>query len=550
MSASAPTGPNQVRVAAYARYSSEQQNERSIDDQLRLCRDYAARLGADIVGVYADYALSGSSLKNWPEAARLLADARAGLFDAVIAEALDRLSRDQEDIAHIFKRLAFAGVRLLTAGEGEIGELHIGLKGTMNALFLRDLAAKVRRGQRGRAAEGLVPGGRSYGYDVVRELDAKGELLRGRRRINEAEAAIVRRIFSEYTAGRSARAIATALNRDGVPSPSGKAWGASAINGARGRGSGILYNEAYIGRLIYNRTTFTKDPETGRRISRVLPAGERVTAEAPALRIVPDALWNQAAARKARYAGMPVHKTRRPKHVFSGLIFCAECGSAYTVKNRDQLACAAHREKGTCANNRTIRMAELERRVLDGLRRELLAPENIELLVTEYGRERARRAQSERRERHDIARRIAQLGERLKRLVNEIADGVATRATREQLFADEAERERLEAELGRLETQSRQVIELHPRAIARYQERVAGLTAALRNNSSLEALTMMRGLVDRIDVRPLPARGRVALTAHGLIAGLVGYAIRKETVIDHAAIAVAGEGFEPPTLGL
>ena len=83
--------------------------------------------------------------------------------------------------ARIFKRLRFAGVRLLTVSEGEIGELHIVLKGTMNGLFLRDLVAKIRRGQRGRAAEGLIPGGLSYGYEVVRELDAKGELIRGRR---------------------------------------------------------------------------------------------------------------------------------------------------------------------------------------------------------------------------------------------------------------------------------------------------------------------------------------------------------------------------------
>jgi DNA invertase Pin-like site-specific DNA recombinase len=154
-----------MRVAVYARYSSEHQNERSIDDQVRLCREHAARqlLGAEVIGVYADYALSGSSLKNRPEVARLVTDAGAGIYDAVLTEALDRLSRDQEDIAGIFKRLNFAGVRLLTVAEGEIGELQIGFKGTMNALFLRDLEAKIKRGQSGRAGDGLTPGGLSYG---------------------------------------------------------------------------------------------------------------------------------------------------------------------------------------------------------------------------------------------------------------------------------------------------------------------------------------------------------------------------------------------------
>ena len=138
------------RAVLYARYSSENQSEHSIEDQFRLCRERAARDGLEIVDTYADHALSGSSLKNRPEAGRLLEDARARRFDVVIAEALDRLSRDQEDVARIFKHLKFADISIVTLAEGEISELHVGLKGTMNAIFLKDLAARVRRGQRGR----------------------------------------------------------------------------------------------------------------------------------------------------------------------------------------------------------------------------------------------------------------------------------------------------------------------------------------------------------------------------------------------------------------
>ena len=85
----------------------------------------------------------------------------------LVAEGLDRLSRDQEHTASLFKQLAFAGVRLVTVAEGEIGELHVGLKGTMNALFLRDLALKTHRGLRGRVEQGRSGGGRCYGYAVV-----------------------------------------------------------------------------------------------------------------------------------------------------------------------------------------------------------------------------------------------------------------------------------------------------------------------------------------------------------------------------------------------
>jgi site-specific DNA recombinase len=69
-------------------------------------------------------------------------DALNGRFDVVLAEALDRFSRDQEDTAGLFKRLTFAGVNIVTLAEGDITHLHVGLKGTMNALFLKDLADK------------------------------------------------------------------------------------------------------------------------------------------------------------------------------------------------------------------------------------------------------------------------------------------------------------------------------------------------------------------------------------------------------------------------
>jgi site-specific DNA recombinase len=188
---------------------------------------------------------------------------------------------------------------------------------------------------------------------VVRELDAKGELLRGRRRVIAAEAAVIRRIFEGFALGRSARTIAAGLNRDGIPSPRGKAWGAATINGSRSRASGILYNAAYIGQLTYNRTTFSKNPDTGRRVSRPLPTADRIVARVEDLRIVSDEVWQAAQTRKARHVNLPLHQTRRPRHPFSGLIRCGLSGGAFTVKNRDQLACATHREKGICTNNRT-----------------------------------------------------------------------------------------------------------------------------------------------------------------------------------------------------
>ena len=103
-----------MRIAIYARYSSDHQDERSIEDQIRLCRERACAIGGNVVGTYTDYAISGAHLKSRPDASRLLRDAQDDCFDAILTEALDRLSRDQEDVAGLYKRLRFASVKIIT----------------------------------------------------------------------------------------------------------------------------------------------------------------------------------------------------------------------------------------------------------------------------------------------------------------------------------------------------------------------------------------------------------------------------------------------------
>ena len=197
-----PESPS--RVAIYARYSSEAQSATSIDDQLRLCKERLAREGWELVQVYRDAALSGASTMR-PGYQALLEGAREAAFDVLLAEALDRLSHDQEDVAALFKRLRFAGIRLVTLAEGEISELHVGLKGTMNALFLKDLADKTRRGLRGRIAAGRSAGGNAYGYRVVVPGALKGDRARGQQVIDPEEAAVVRRIFPPPTLSSDTR---------------------------------------------------------------------------------------------------------------------------------------------------------------------------------------------------------------------------------------------------------------------------------------------------------------------------------------------------------
>jgi site-specific DNA recombinase len=147
-----------MRAVIYARYSSDLQSASSIDDQVRLCRERLERDGHELAKVYTDRALSGATLIR-SGIQCLLEEASRGSFHLVYAEALDRISRDQEDAAAFFKRMTFAGVAIVTVSEGEINELHVGLKGTMNALFLKDLAQKTRRGLQGRVLQGLSGGG-------------------------------------------------------------------------------------------------------------------------------------------------------------------------------------------------------------------------------------------------------------------------------------------------------------------------------------------------------------------------------------------------------
>lgn len=158
----------------------------STTDQLQALRIVSEACGKASIRTFTDEAASGSALANRPDLQALLTAAARGEIDKVRAEVLDRLSRDQEDIAHIYKRLQYAGVALETISEGHVTDLHVGLKGTMNQMFLTELGNKTRRGLVARVKDGFSGGGRCYGYD----LGDKGELT-----INTRQAGVICSIF-------------------------------------------------------------------------------------------------------------------------------------------------------------------------------------------------------------------------------------------------------------------------------------------------------------------------------------------------------------------
>ena len=565
----APQMPHQqvripmMKVALYARYSSDNQRDASITDQLRVCRAHAEKQGWQIVEEYTDHAISGASLLR-PGIQALLSDAVKGRFHVVLAEAMDRLSRDQEDIAGLFKRMAFGSVKIVTLSEGEVSHLHVGLKGTMNALFLKDLADKTRRGLRGRIEDGKSGGGLCFGYDVVRKLDSNGEPVRGDRTINEAEAAIVRRIFHEYVAGKSSRSIAWDLNKEGIPGPQGAEWGPSTIHGNPKRGVGILNNELYVGRLIWNRLRYVKDPDTGKRVSRLNPEIDWMIRDVPEMRIVEQEAWDQAKARQqnlSKEAQTPsdnfLNDRRRPKHLLSGLVRCGSCGGGFSMISKDLLGCSSARNKGTCDNRLNIRRDALEASVLTGLRTHLMEPELFKAFCDEFTREVNRL----RMERDVTATGWRNELERVKRdldkAIQAILDGVPGSV--------------LKGKIGNLEARKAELVELvagsaeptpllHPNMAEIYRRRILELHERLYDDEGkAEAVEVLRTLIDEVTL--IPEGSDLTIALRGDLAAMLTFASNKKkpSPLSEAGLMgdllspvslVAGTGFEPVTFRL
>jgi DNA invertase Pin-like site-specific DNA recombinase len=111
-----------TRAVIYARFSTELQNEKSTDDQIALCRAYADRQKIDVIATFEDKARSGASVFGRDGLMQLMDAARQRLFDVVIVEALDRLSRDMEDLAGLHKRLSFQGIEIQAVSSARCSE--------------------------------------------------------------------------------------------------------------------------------------------------------------------------------------------------------------------------------------------------------------------------------------------------------------------------------------------------------------------------------------------------------------------------------------------
>ena len=476
-----------MRAVIYARYSTDLQREASIEDQVEVCRREVERQGWTVVKIYADPALSGAS-RFRPQYQQMIADAEQQQFDVVVCEALDRLGRKLADIADLHDRLSFCDVKIHTVRDWTRSP-----RCTSACWAPWPSSTSQTCGRRSGAASSAVPGkdaflaASAYGYRVIAERDASGG---GRRQIDEAEAAVVRRIFQDYAAGISPRTIAKRLNDEHVPGPSGREWRGTQPSVARlAAAPGCSNNSVYVGRLEWNRTAYVKDPRTGRRVARVNKQELRETVEVLELRIIDYFLWQRVKGRQqeARIEmgkdepGNALNRAHRRKFLLSELLVCGHCGGRYTVVGKDRYGCATWRARAPAATTWTITRQRIEARVLGGLKDKLMAPELVAEFVRAFQDEinaaaeaAAARAEQLRREAEVVERKIVGI-------LAAIEDGMYTPVLKERMKVLETRKAEI---LGLLASAQRpSVVRLHPDDAEIYRRKVADLELALNDDS-------------------------------------------------------------------
>ncbi len=480
-----------MRVATYARYSTDRQKQTSIEDQLRAAHARAAAEGWQIVIERSDDAVSGATpFALRPGSKALLADALAARFDVLIVEGLDRSFRDVGEQEQIVKRLEHRGIRIIGTADGydtnARGRKVMRIaRGMINELYLDDLREKVHRGLAGQFDRGMSAGGRSYGYRS--EQTAHGYRLV----IDEAQAEVVRWIFECFVEGWAPMTIAHELNRRGIPSPRGGTWASSALHGSAARGLGLLHNELYAGRVIWNRRQWLKDPETGKRRYVERPEGEWQVRDQPELAIIDPQTWARS---RLRAAGQKRHGTgtaetkkggRPHRSLFAGLLRCPVCGGPMVAIDARRYGCSIRKERGeaACANRDTALRNAVDTRLVGLLREELLHPEAMADLHGEVLRLSAERTRGAGAAAVSAKARLAELQAEIDRLVDAVATLGVSQALAARLKAAEAELASLQLETSAATTDTAD--QVMDRALSRYRGLLADVQKRLESTSDM-----------------------------------------------------------------
>jgi site-specific DNA recombinase len=506
------------RVWTYARYSTEKQTPKSIADQQADCRRLCASQGWIIAEERSDEESSGFT-NHRPGYQDLCRAIENRLVDIVVAENVDRIVRDSEHSAAFDKLCNYFDVSIHTVQDGRATSMTMGLKSLMSGELRKTIAHQVRRGLAGNIREGKSAGGKSYGYDLAR--DERGDRMKGKLIIVDDEAAVVRRIMTEYADGKTPRAIASDLNVDGIASPSGKEWKQNTINGNPLRGTGIINNQLYVGVRVWNRLEYRLHPLTQKRVSKLRPEEKWVIVDAADLRIVPDDLWDAVKARQfglrsarkkvATSAQEASSRARRPKYLLSGFLHCARCGGKLTIAGtgKKRYYCQDAKEKGpsVCTGMIGVIQSNAEMAVLKGLKRDLLSTKMMNAFREAYGQQYERTTAMMGDDRKSLDRRLAKVGIEIKNLIGAVKAGMHSQSLRDELRAAE----NTEIELQRqIEAANRPATSLPHDLEERFAALVRDLEATLgQQEHVVMAKEVLETLVDKITVEENPDGGHL-----------------------------------------
>lgn len=399
----------------YARYSSHNQREVSIEQQIKACMEYADRANLRIVDTYSDKAISGKTDRR-PNFQRMMRDSEKGKFQYVIAWKSNRMGRNMLQAMANESRLSELGVRCLYVEEDfdDTAAGRFALRNMMNVnqFYSENMAEDIMRGLMDNAEKCMVNNGTlPLGYK-------KGE--DGRYAIDEVTAPIVREIFERFLMGDSFVDIANDLNARGIKTSRGNRWN-------KGSFHRMLVNERYIGVYEYS----------GIRKEGGVPA--IITKEVFA-----------AVQEKLRTKKNPQGRHRENgDYLLTGKLYCGHCGSFMVGSSGTSKGGALHYYY-TCQKKRTggdcdkkhVRRDWIERKVAEIVQTYIMQPDTIQWIADGY-------EQFVKSQRADSAllaaeEELASVNKSLKNLMTAIEQGIITTTTKERLLELEAERRRLD----------------------------------------------------------------------------------------------------------
>ena len=352
---------SQQKAVIYCRYSSHNQRDVSIEQQLKACRSYAQSIGAEVVKVYDDHALTGTNDRR-PAFQQMIAEAASLDYALVIVYSLDRFSRDRYDSAIYKHKLKEYGKRVVSATENitddPAGLLMESVLEGFAAYYSAELARKIKRGMEHNAERCMVTGSLPYGY-------TKGP--DGRYAIHPEQAEVVREIYARVISGEYLSRIIDDLNRRGLRTKSGAAWNRSSFNA-------MLHNERYTGVYIYGSVR--------------VPGGVPAILDRSTFDAAQDALKTKS---RPRRGDGPIRRRRENGvYLLTGKLYCSRCGSPMVGISGKSTAdrinyyyvCKGRREKSGC-DAPMIRREKIEQEIAAAIMAQL-TPERIALLVDAF----------------------------------------------------------------------------------------------------------------------------------------------------------------------